>query len=384
MNTASPLVETLGWTLLHFLWQAILIALLLWVFLQFTSRRSPQWRYAAATSAMFLLLCAAAGTASVMWRTAEKQKAPEVREAVTVAPDSGPAARPSPDGITVTAPEIQSAIPSAPPLPPAINTASELQPKAAAPPPMERLRASLPWIVGFWAVGVLLCSLRMAGGWLTLRHWATQGCESPAEEWAARFTALCQRLRISQPVRLLCYAAVQVPLAAGWLRPVVLVPASLFTSLSPTQLEAILTHELAHIRRGALLHDMGKMAIPDEILQKPGPLNETEWEKMRRHPMYAYEMLSPIEYLRPALDIPFCHHERWNGSGYPRGLKETEIPLVARLFAIVDVWDALCSDRPYRKKLPKKEVISYLREKSGNLFEPKLIDVFLSVIENEK
>ncbi len=142
--------------------------------------------------------------------------------------------------------------------------------------------------------------------------------------------------------------------------------------------------ELAHIRRGALLHDMGKMAIPDEILQKPGPLNETEWEKMRRHPMYAYEMLSPIEYLRPALDIPFCHHERWNGSGYPRGLKETEIPLVARLFAIVDVWDALCSDRPYRKKLPKKEVISYLREKSGNLFEPKLIDVFLSVIENEK
>lgn len=261
MNTASPLVETLGWTLLHFLWQAVLIALLLWVILHFTVRRSPQCRYAAATAAMLLLLCAAAGTASVMWKTAAKEKAPEVREAVTVAPDSGPAARLSPDGITVTAPEIQSAIPSVPPLPPAINTASELQPKASAPPPTERLRASLPWIVGFWAVGVLLCSLRMAGGWLTLRHWATQGCESPAEEWAARFTALCQRLRISQPVRLLCSAAVQVPLAAGWLRPVVLVPASLFTSLSPTQLEAILAHELAHIRRHDYLINLFQCAV---------------------------------------------------------------------------------------------------------------------------
>ena len=142
--------------------------------------------------------------------------------------------------------------------------------------------------------------------------------------------------------------------------------------------------ELSHIRRGALLHDMGKMAIPDEILQKRGPLNELEWEKMRRHPVYAYEMLSPITYLLPALDIPFCHHERWNGSGYPRGLKGTDIPLVARLFAIVDVWDALCSDRPYRKKLPQKEVVAYLREKSGQLFEPRLVDVFLSVIENKK
>jgi len=141
--------------------------------------------------------------------------------------------------------------------------------------------------------------------------------------------------------------------------------------------------ELSHIRRGALLHDMGKMAIPDEILQKPGPLNEVEWEKMRQHPRYAYEMLSPIAYLQPALDIPFCHHERWNGSGYPRGLKGEEIPLVARLFAIIDVWDALCSDRPYRKKLPQQEVAAYLREKSGQLFEPRLVDVFLSVVEAE-
>jgi putative nucleotidyltransferase with HDIG domain len=142
--------------------------------------------------------------------------------------------------------------------------------------------------------------------------------------------------------------------------------------------------ELTHIRRGALLHDMGKMAIPDEILQKPGPLNETEWEKMRRHPIYAYEMLSPISYLHPALEIPLCHHERWDGSGYPRGLKGEDIPLVARFFAIVDVWDALCSDRPYRKKMPQQEVVNYLREKSGILFDPKLVDVFLSVVESEK
>ncbi len=142
--------------------------------------------------------------------------------------------------------------------------------------------------------------------------------------------------------------------------------------------------ELIHLRRGALLHDMGKMAIPDEILQKPGPLSEAEWEKMRHHPIYAYEMLSPIAYLHPALEIPFYHHERWDGSGYPRGMKGEEIPLAARLFAIIDVWDALSSDRPYRKKLPREEVIAYLREKSGILFDPKLVDVFLAIIEAEK
>lgn len=141
--------------------------------------------------------------------------------------------------------------------------------------------------------------------------------------------------------------------------------------------------ELAHIRRGALLHDMGKIAISDEILQKPGPLNETEWEKMRQHPIYAYEMLSPIAYLHPALEIPFYHHERWNGSGYPHGLKGEQIPLAARLFAIVDVWDALCSDRPYRKKLPREHVIEYLRHNAGTLFDPKLVEVFLSVVESE-
>ncbi|CAG0976484.1 Cyclic di-GMP phosphodiesterase response regulator RpfG [Anaerolineales bacterium] len=141
--------------------------------------------------------------------------------------------------------------------------------------------------------------------------------------------------------------------------------------------------ELVHIRRGALLHDMGKMAIPDEILQKPGPLNEVEWGKMRQHPKYAYDMLYPIAYLRPALVIPFCHHERWDGSGYPRGLKGEDIPLAARLFSIVDVWDALRSDRPYRKKVPTEEVINYLREKSGCLFDPKLVEIFLTMMESQ-
>jgi len=139
--------------------------------------------------------------------------------------------------------------------------------------------------------------------------------------------------------------------------------------------------ELSHIKRGALLHDMGKIAIPDEILQKPGPLSEKEWETMRQHPMYAYEMLSPIAYLNPALDIPFYHHERWNGSGYPHGLMGDKIPLSARLFAIVDVWDALRSDRPYRKAVPRDQVIDYISENANILFDPKLVDLFLKFVE---
>jgi len=103
--------------------------------------------------------------------------------------------------------------------------------------------------------------------------------------------------------------------------------------------------ELVHIRRGALLHDIGKMGVPDNILLKPGKLNDEEWNIMKKHPVYAAAMLSPIKYLHPAIDIPYCHHEKWDGSGYPRGLKEEEIPLSARIFAVVDVWDALCSDK---------------------------------------
>ncbi|MCB9145497.1 MAG: PAS domain S-box protein [Anaerolineales bacterium] len=139
--------------------------------------------------------------------------------------------------------------------------------------------------------------------------------------------------------------------------------------------------ELSHLKRGALLHDMGKIGIPDEILQKAGPLTETEWERMRQHPIHAYNMLSPIAYLNPALDIPFYHHERWDGSGYPHGLKGENIPLAARLFAIVDVWDALRSDRPYRKEMPRTEVIDYLRKNAGILFDPKLVDIFLHFVK---
>jgi PAS domain S-box-containing protein len=142
--------------------------------------------------------------------------------------------------------------------------------------------------------------------------------------------------------------------------------------------------ELSHIKRGALLHDMGKIAIPDEILQKPGPLNEAEWARMRQHPQYAYDMLAPIEYLRPALDIPYYHHERWDGSGYPHGWKGEKIPLSARLFAIVDVWDALRSDRPYRKAIPRDQVIAYIKENSSLLFDPKLVEHFLKFVETNQ
>lgn len=131
--------------------------------------------------------------------------------------------------------------------------------------------------------------------------------------------------------------------------------------------------ELVHIRRGALLHDIGKMGIPDYILHKPGPLTETEWEIMRRHPVYAYDMLFPISFLRPALDIPYGHHEKWDGSGYPRKLKGEDIPFAARLFAVIDVWDALSSDRPYRKAWPKEKVLNYIKSESNKHFDPKVV-----------
>lgn len=138
--------------------------------------------------------------------------------------------------------------------------------------------------------------------------------------------------------------------------------------------------ELVHIRRGALLHDMGKMGIPDEILQKPGPLTDDEWVVMRRHPQYAYQMLSPIKYLSQALVIPYYHHERWDGSGYPHKLKGKDIPLHARFFAVVDVWDALQSDRPYRKGLPSKEIVEYLQKEAGRLFDPEIVEIFILLI----
>ena len=146
-----------------------------------------------------------------------------------------------------------------------------------------------------------------------------------------------------------------------------------------------LTEEkLVHIQRGALLHDIGKMGIPDSILMKPAPLTEDEWVIMRRHPVYAYEWLSPISYLRPALDIPYCHHEKWDGTGYPRGLKGEEIPLAARIFSVVDVWDALRFDRPYRAAWSEEKVRDYIRSLSGIHFDPQVVAAFLGVVDDEK
>lgn len=145
------------------------------------------------------------------------------------------------------------------------------------------------------------------------------------------------------------------------------------------QMEGISNDELVHIRRGALLHDIGKLGIPDSILLKPHALNEKEWEIMRRHPIYAYEMLSPIAYLRPALDIPYCHHEKWDGTGYPRGLQADHIPLAARIFAIVDVWDALRSDRPYREGWPEDKVLAYIEQEAGKHFDPRVTKKFLKM-----
>jgi HD-GYP domain-containing protein (c-di-GMP phosphodiesterase class II) len=141
--------------------------------------------------------------------------------------------------------------------------------------------------------------------------------------------------------------------------------------------------ELNHIRRGALLHDIGKLGIPDSILLKPGRLTEEEWEVMRRHPTYAYQWLNPIGYLRPAIAIPYSHHEKWDGSGYPQGLRGEEIPLAARLFAVVDVWDALRSARPYHPPWPADAVKSHLRELAGTHFDPHAVELFLAILEAE-
>ncbi len=138
--------------------------------------------------------------------------------------------------------------------------------------------------------------------------------------------------------------------------------------------------ELMHIRRGALLHDVGKLGIPDAILLKPGKLTEEEWIVMRRHPQYAYDMLAPIPFLRPALDIPYCHHEKWDGSGYPQGLAGEAIPFSARLFAIADVWDALRSDRPYRAGWPEAQILEHIRAQVGGHFDPKAVEIFLRVV----
>lgn len=138
--------------------------------------------------------------------------------------------------------------------------------------------------------------------------------------------------------------------------------------------------DCVHIRRGALLHDIGKMGIPDSILLKPSPLSPEEWDIMRRHPTYAQEWLAPVEYLRPALDIPYCHHEKWDGTGYPRGLKSEGIPLAARMFAAVDIWDAVRSDRPYRSAWPDQRAREYLASLAGTHLDPKVVTGFLELL----
>lgn len=145
------------------------------------------------------------------------------------------------------------------------------------------------------------------------------------------------------------------------------------------QAMGILGEELTSIRRGALLHDIGKIGIPDRILLKPGPLDEEEWKVMRLHPVYARQMLEPVPFLRPALDIPFCHHEKWDGTGYPSGLKGDQIPLAARIFAVVDVWDALRSDRPYKAAWPEQEARQHILAQAGKHFDPEVVGYFMQL-----
>jgi putative two-component system response regulator len=140
---------------------------------------------------------------------------------------------------------------------------------------------------------------------------------------------------------------------------------------------------LNSLRRGAILHDVGKMGVGDGILLKAGPLTGEEWDVMRRHTIYGYEMLKPIEYLRPALDVVLYHHERWDGGGYPEGLAGDTIPLHARLFAIGDVWDALRHSRPYKAPWPREKVISYVLSEGGSGFDPGIVEVFQEAIQDE-
>jgi len=151
-------------------------------------------------------------------------------------------------------------------------------------------------------------------------------------------------------------------------------------TLKLAQTQGMNDEQIMHIRRGALLHDMGKIGVPDSILHKPDTLTSDEWVIMHKHPHFAYEMLSHIEYLQPALDIPYTHHEKWDGTGYPRALKGEEIPMSARLFAVADVWDALTSDRPYRSAWTEEEALTYIRQQSGKHFDPQVVELFFKVI----
>ncbi|HEU0297010.1 MAG TPA: HD-GYP domain-containing protein [Anaerolineales bacterium] len=135
-------------------------------------------------------------------------------------------------------------------------------------------------------------------------------------------------------------------------------------------------HEIVCIRRGALLHDIGKIGVPDRILVKPDKLTDDEWEEIRKHPLYAYDLFYPVDYLKSSLSIPYSHHEKWDGTGYPQGLKREQIPLAARLFAVVDVWDTLSFDQVYRKAWPREKITAYIKQQSGAHFDPAVVDLF--------
>jgi putative two-component system response regulator len=141
---------------------------------------------------------------------------------------------------------------------------------------------------------------------------------------------------------------------------------------------------LEHIRRGAMLHDIGKMGIPDAILLKQGPLTPSEWSIMKTHCQKAYDLLWPVEFLRPALDIPYSHHEKWDGTGYPKGLKGEEIPLAARIFCVVDVWDAMRNERPYHPPISMEDTLAYITSASGSHFDPRVVEVFLQIIHRNR
>lgn len=152
-------------------------------------------------------------------------------------------------------------------------------------------------------------------------------------------------------------------------------------TLRVAQTMGISADELRYIRYGALLHDLGKLAVPESILAKPGPLTDDEWRIVLTHPEHARQMLSAVPHLSRAIDIPYAHHERWDGTGYPRGLRGEQIPLAARIFAVVDVWDTLCSDRPYRKRWSPERVREHIRALAGTSFDPAVVDAFLAVLD---
>jgi putative nucleotidyltransferase with HDIG domain len=142
-------------------------------------------------------------------------------------------------------------------------------------------------------------------------------------------------------------------------------------------------NDLIHLRRGARLHDIGKIGVPDAILNKPGPLTDPEWELVRQHPGFGFEILSPIVFLQPAAEIAYCHHEDWDGNGYPQGLKGENIPKLARIVSVCNVWDALVSDQPYRRAWRQKDALSYIEDASGKQFDPKIVEAFVRFITHE-